>query len=172
MTTPGTRTPQRAGRSTTLVRDYPVPPGRVFAAWTDPDQLEWFSGLPAARSNPGVDLRVGGFWRVLLQEGPGGRTYVTGGRYLEVDPPHRLVFSWGAVGGWPALDPHDERATPLVSLQFLATEVDGAPGTRMTATLSLHADLDPAQVEHWFALGVGEGWRTTIDRLAGHLAQG
>lgn len=161
-------TPRTDERSISLVRDYPVPPARVFAAWTDPDQLEWFSGLPAARSTPTVDLRVGGFWRVLLQEGPGGPTYATGGRYLEIEAPHRLVFSWGAVDGWPALDPADVRATPLVSLGFAAT----GTGTRMTATLSLHADLDQTQVEHWFALGVREGWTTTIDRIAGHLAQG
>ncbi|WUI11151.1 SRPBCC domain-containing protein [Kineococcus sp. NBC_00420] len=153
---------ETTGRSITLVRDYPVAPERVFAAWTEPGELEWFSGLPAAQSEPSVDLRVGGYWRVLLQEGPGGRRYATGGRYLQIDAPHRLVFSWGAVGGWPELDPDDVDATPLVSLDFVATD----DGTRMTARLSLSENLEPGQVEHWFGLGIRAGWTTTIDRLA------
>jgi len=152
-------------RHITLVRDYPVEPRRVFEAWTDPNQLEWFSGLPAAQSEPTVDLRVGGFWRVLLQEGPGGRTYATGGLYREIEDPTRLVFSWGAVGGWPDLDPEDPTSTPLVSLEFTPT----AGGTRMTATLALSDDLDQAQVDHWFSLGIREGWTMTIDRIADQL---
>ncbi|WP_432564213.1 SRPBCC family protein [Kineococcus sp. SYSU DK003] len=154
-------------RSITLVRDYPVAPERVFAAWTEPDQLEWFSGLPTTQSHPSVDLRPGGFWRLTLQEGEGGRSYPTGGLYHVVEPPHRLVFSWGAVGGWPDLDPDDLDAVPTVSLDFTAT----GTGTRMTAALSLSAALDEAQVAHWFGLGIREGWTTTIDRIAQHLSR-
>ncbi|MEW9265690.1 SRPBCC domain-containing protein [Kineococcus endophyticus] len=152
-------------RSVVLVREHPVPPERVVAAWTDPDQLAWFSGLPAAQSDPHVDLRVGGFWSVLLQEGPGGRTYRTGGLYTLVDPPHRLEFHWGAPGGWPDLDPAAPGTVPTVRLRFSAVPA----GTRMTATLELGPDLDEAQVAHWFGLGIREGWTTTVDRIEDHL---
>ncbi|NYD20604.1 SRPBCC domain-containing protein [Kineococcus aurantiacus] len=155
-----------AQRTIELVRDYPVPCERVFAAWTDPDQLEWFSGLPAAESHPAVDLRPGGSWRVTLQEGPGGRRYATGGLYHVVEPPHRLEFSWGAPGGWPDLDPDDLDAVPRIHVAFEPT----AAGTRMTATLVLGEHLDEDQVAHWLDLGVREGWTTTVDRLADHLA--
>ena len=161
-----TSTDRSTDRSISLVRDYPVPPEAVFAAWTEPDQLGWFSGLPAAQAEARVDLRPGGTWWTRLQEGPGGRTYPTGGLYREVERPHRLVFSWGAVDGWPELDPRNPDATPLVSLEFAPT----AGGTRMTATLSLSPGLDAAQARHWFDLGIREGWTTTVDRIADHLA--
>ncbi|MEW1958228.1 SRPBCC domain-containing protein [Kineococcus sp. NPDC059986] len=166
----GTPATTRTDRSVVLVRDYPVPPDRVFAAWTDPEQLEWFAGLPAAQSDPRVDLRPGGFWSVLLQEGPGGRTYRTGGLYTLVQAPHRLSFHWGAPGGWPDLDPADPGQVPTVHLEFSPLDEGPAGGTRMTATLAMGDDLDDAQVAHWFGLGVREGWTTTVDRLAGHLA--
>lgn len=167
-TSPGTSPDTSRGttRSVELVREYPVEPQRVFDAWTDPDQLEWFSGLPAAQSEPSVDLRPGGFWRLTLQEGPGGRRYATGGLYRLVDPPHRLEFHWGAPGGWPDLDPDDLDAVPLVSVRFEATTTQAGSGTRMTATLALSDRLDRAQVEHWFTLGIREGWTMTVDRLA------
>ncbi|PRY18137.1 uncharacterized protein YndB with AHSA1/START domain [Kineococcus rhizosphaerae] len=161
-----TRTPAPTARSIELVREYPVEPQRVFAAWTDPEQLEWFSGLPAAQSEPTVDLRPGGFWRLTLQEGPDGRRYATGGLYRLVEPPHRLEFHWGAPGGWPDLDPDDLDAVPLVSLRFEPTTSATGSGTRMTATLALSDRLDEAQVEHWFSLGIREGWTMTVDRLA------
>ncbi|WP_432512484.1 SRPBCC family protein [Kineococcus sp. SYSU DK001] len=157
-----------AGRSVELVRDYPVGPARVFAAWTDPDQLEWFSGLPAAQSGPSVDLRPGGLWRVTLQEGPGGRRYATGGLYHVVDRPHRLEFSWGAPGGWPELDPAHPDTVPRITVTFQPLPPHGS-GTRMTATLRLPGHLDDAQVAHWFDLGIRDGWTVTVDRLAGHL---
>jgi uncharacterized protein YndB with AHSA1/START domain len=31
------------------------------------------------------------------------RPYATGGIYREIMPPETLVFSWGAVGGWPRI---------------------------------------------------------------------
>jgi uncharacterized protein YndB with AHSA1/START domain len=43
-----------------------------------------------------LDLRVGGGWRVTMQEPDGGRKYIAVGTYREVVPPERLVYthSW------------------------------------------------------------------------------
>ena len=35
--------------------------------------------------------------------------YITGGVYREIVADEKLVFSWGASGGWPELDPTGPR---------------------------------------------------------------
>jgi hypothetical protein len=36
----------------------------------------------------------------------------------------------------------------------------------MTLCMELPANLSPEQVEEWFSLGIRDGWRITVDRLA------
>jgi uncharacterized protein YndB with AHSA1/START domain len=80
---------------------------RVFEAWLDPDLLQqWLSG-PRGSDSPHaeVDARVGGEFRVTMQSMgsrlfgalPGPYTDVVHmiGRYLEITPPERLVFTVG-----------------------------------------------------------------------------
>lgn len=45
-------------------------------------------------------------------------SYPTGGIYLEIVPDERLVFRWGAVGGWPELDGKNELTAPVVTVQL------------------------------------------------------
>jgi len=40
-----------------------------------------------------VDLRVGGRYRIRMQE-PDGASHTVTGVYLEVDPPRRVVYTW------------------------------------------------------------------------------
>ncbi len=85
-----------------MTRTFDATPDRVFAAWTDPDQFgQWFGPVGMKTVQCDIDARVGGAWR-LMGEGrqiPGtqsqGRVRPTvSGKYLEVEPPGRLVFTW------------------------------------------------------------------------------
>lgn len=152
-----------AARGFTLVRHYDAPRELVFRAWTEPDQLGWFAGPGAPEFPTTVDLRVGGAWRTHMRESDAAddRGYVTGGVYREIVVPERLVFSFGAVGGWPDLDPDDLDAVPLVTVTF--AETDG--GTEMVCDFGFAAGVGSAEVARWFALGVEGGWTQTVDRL-------
>jgi uncharacterized protein YndB with AHSA1/START domain len=90
-------------RGFTLTRMLDAPPDVVFQAWTDPAHLDWFFN-PDTRPDAGtqVDLRVGGAWRqhMVIDE---TTQYMTGGVYTEIVPNRKLVFAWGARGGWPDL---------------------------------------------------------------------
>jgi uncharacterized protein YndB with AHSA1/START domain len=60
-------------------------PETVWSFWTEPERLcEWW----------GVDAEVvaehGGLYRVVMENGP-----VMRGTFAELDPPHRLVFTFG-----------------------------------------------------------------------------
>ena len=108
-----------------------------------------------------LDLRVGGQWRmpmVINQD----TQYYTGGVYREIEPDTTLAFSWGAVGGWPDLDLENLGASPLVTVSL----ADDGDGTALTLTVELPAHLSEEEARTWLTLGIRDGWRDTVDRLA------
>ncbi|MGH2796275.1 MAG: SRPBCC family protein [Thermoleophilaceae bacterium] len=60
-------------------------PTRVFPYFTDPVLYAQWQGIRAE-----LDPRPGGHFRVWMDD-----DRVAEGTYLEVDPPHRLAFTWG-----------------------------------------------------------------------------
>lgn len=148
-------------RAFTLTRHLSAPRDIVYQAWTDPAHLGWFANPGYPQAHPiTVDLRVGGAWRVHMVENE-QKDYVTGGVYREIVPGERLVFSWGAVGGWPALDPERLDDVPLVTVVL----ADAGHGTEMTVHLELGPHLSDEDVQGWFALGITAGMADTLDRL-------
>jgi uncharacterized protein YndB with AHSA1/START domain len=155
-------------REFTLSWTLDAPAAQVFRAWTDPEHLQWFynDGQPIPSDPIEVDLRIGGVWRqrMVIDE----RTdYVTGGVYREIVRDERLVFSWGATGGWPELDPERPDESPLVTVSL--AEVGGR--TEMSVHVRLPEGLSKEQSEEWLALGIRDGWRDTVDRLAARLTR-
>ena len=147
--------------SFTVTRILDAPRHLVFQAWTEPDHLRWFFADGAGAGDAvEVDLRVGGAWRMLMVENE-DKTYWTGGVYREIVPGERLVFSWGAVGGWPALDPDHPEAGPLVTI----TLHDRGEQTEMRLRTDLPAQLSQDELAGWYDLGIREGWSQTLYRL-------
>jgi len=140
--------------------------GEIFRAWTDPSQLDWFynDNQPIPDEPIELDLRVGGVWRqtMVIDE---DTSYVTGGVYREIVPDEKLVFAWGATGGWPELDPERLDESPLVTVAL--SESGGR--TQMTLCMELPENLSRRQLEEWWTLGIQDGWRITVDRLAARL---
>jgi uncharacterized protein YndB with AHSA1/START domain len=149
-------------RVISVQRHFDAPPSAVYRAWTDPEQLEWFLNpeQPRPAQPIEVDLRVGGAWRVPMVI-DADTAYTTGGIYLELEPDRRIVFAWGAVDGWPKLDPENLTAGPVGTVEL----VDAAGGTDATFSLTLPDHLSEPEAQHWLDLGVAEGWRMTMARL-------
>jgi uncharacterized protein YndB with AHSA1/START domain len=156
----------RLQRDFTLTWMLDAPPAEVFRAWTDPDRLHWFynDDNPVPTEPIEVDLRVGGTWRQHMVI---DRTtaYVTGGVYREIVPDEKLVFSWGATGGWPELDPERLDDSPLVTV--ILSRARGR--TEMTVHVELPASVSEERVQEWWSMGIRDGWRDTVDRLAAAL---
>lgn len=83
-------------------------PETVFAFLTDPDLYRRWKGREAV-----LDPRPGGIYRVEM---PGG---IALGEYHVVDPPRRVVFSWGWEGN-PAVPP----GSSLVEISLVAEGAD------------------------------------------------
>jgi uncharacterized protein YndB with AHSA1/START domain len=86
---------------------------------------------------------VGGRFAVDIQGFP------VRGEYLEIDPPHRVVVSWGFAGS-------ADLPPGLSRVSFTLTQI--AHGTRVDL---VHADLPEPQ-----QLGHSRGWAHFLDRLA------
>jgi uncharacterized protein YndB with AHSA1/START domain len=130
--------------------DIAVPPERVFRALTTDELSQWWGQADMYQTTKHtMDLRPGGAWR---SEGvsSSGDPFHVGGEVIEVEPPHRLVFSWKS--SW-------EEGTTTVSYRLDAT----ATGTRVTVRHSGFAN--PAACgDH------AEGWERVFAWLETHLA--
>jgi uncharacterized protein YndB with AHSA1/START domain len=118
--------------------DIEAPPEIVFAHLVTPEGMLAWMGQQAE-----LDARPGGVFAVDIDGNP------IRGEYLEVDPPHAVVFTWGVLGSelLPAGSSRVEfRLTPI------------AVGTRLDLT---HTGL-PADEQPKHALG----WAACLTRLA------
>jgi uncharacterized protein YndB with AHSA1/START domain len=125
-------------------------PERVFQALASSQIAEWWvrPGVFTTTSWTG-DAKVGGRWRVT---GVGnGRPFVLEGEFLEIVPPRKLVYTWGAPGA---------RGAPT-TVTFLLEPIEG--GTRLTLQHSGFATHD-------WCLNTCAGWETSFERLAEFLA--
>jgi uncharacterized protein YndB with AHSA1/START domain len=83
-------------------------------------------------------------------------------------PDERLVFAWGATDGWPNLDSEQLDDSPLVTVTLSAV----GDRTEMTVHVELPARLSEDRVQEWWSMGIRDGWRDTVDRLAARVARG
>ena len=130
-----------------MERTYQAPAQAVFDAWTSEEVMRrwWHAGRDWETPEATVDLRVGGAVRVVMRDPHKEVEYGGGGYYTEVDPPHRLAFTW-------IWDGSDTRQ--LIELEF--EEAGGATTVRFT-----HSDL-------WDEEAVRShegGWNAAFDNL-------
>jgi uncharacterized protein YndB with AHSA1/START domain len=84
-----------------LTRIVPAPVDEVYRAWTDPEvMVRWWAPPDRTLAHAEIDARPGGSYRLEMVGGDGGR-YVIAGEYVDVDPPHRLSFTWRFEVGGP-----------------------------------------------------------------------
>jgi len=121
-----------------------APPGEVFRWFIDPALLARWIGIQA-----NLEPRPGGSFRFEIVDGEW-----CSGRYLEVVPGRRVVFTWG----W------DSGAIP-VPPGSSTVEVDLEPHAEGTLVRLVHRDLAP-EVRPLHA----EGWARFLPRLAAVVA--
>jgi uncharacterized protein YndB with AHSA1/START domain len=72
-----------------------APPERLFALWTEPEQLvKWWGPDGYTIPEHALDVRPGGRWRTTMRR-PDGTDHTVSGIYRTVESPRRLVFTWG-----------------------------------------------------------------------------
>jgi uncharacterized protein YndB with AHSA1/START domain len=140
-----------------LTRRIAAPPEVVFAAWTDPKHLaEWWG--PKGFTNPvcEADARVGGVIRIDMR-GPDGVVYPMTGRFLQIDRPHRLVFT---------ASPIDEHGEPVMEVLNTVTFAKIDRGTEVSLIARVTSTTPDAPR---FLSGMSQGWSQSLDRLISFL---
>jgi len=93
---PVTTTDRHSEREVVVTRTFDGPARIVFAAWTTPELLmKWWA--PASFGirflSCEADVRPGGTYRFVFAHPQSGEPMAFVGRYLEVEPPSRLVWT-------------------------------------------------------------------------------
>ncbi len=137
----------------TVQRLIPGTPHAAYRAWTDPAALERWFGPPGYRARVLVqEPQPGGRWRFRMEHDD-GRTFHHYGTYVELDPPHRLVFTWASeepVAGWRA----DTGAPSRVTVTF------ARQGDQVLVTIT-HEGLPTQPLRQSLRLG----WSGGLERL-------
>lgn len=137
----------------TLERVYPVSPGRVFAAWSDPAaKAGWFTVPGGGHS---LDFRVGG-QEVTTGPSDDGKRMVFEARYEDIAENERIVYAG-------TLSANDVLATVSVTTVLLEAEADG---TRLTL-IEQGTFLDGHEEPSWREQGTGD-W---LDKLGKTLSR-
>jgi uncharacterized protein YndB with AHSA1/START domain len=137
-----------------IERIFAASPEATFDAWTSVDLLRlwWPAGAGWETPVAEVDARVGGRLRLVMRD-PDGAGFGGEGRYVTLDRPHRLAFTWR----WDSaeLGRHEQ----LVEVTFTA---DGDGGT--TVVLTNTGLTGREEQEH------REGWLLSFANLDAVLA--
>ena len=115
-------------------------PDTVFDFFTDPAKMARWKGATAT-----LDPRPNGVYRVELNE-----QAIVVGEYVEVDPPNRIVFTWGWVGGFSGTPPGSS-----------TVEVTFTPDGDGTLVRLVHSGLPSTES----AEAHGQGWDQYLPRL-------
>jgi uncharacterized protein YndB with AHSA1/START domain len=130
-----------------VVHQFNASAERVFDALLDPEKVRVWMIAPTDPSlvkNVKIDARVGGSFSIVMPHG--GVDYEHTGEYLEIDRPHRLVFTWAAEDS----PNHDHIVIDIVCLET---------GCELTLTHEIHPDTAP------YADQVKAGWPVKLKAL-------
>ena len=147
-----------------MTRTFDAEPDRVFAAWTNPQHFgSWFGPVGMNAVLCEVDPKVGGTWR-LMGEGknlPGRHTEglvrpTVSGKYLEIEPPTRLVFTMAfhEKDDFASLRGHET----VVTIQFKPV------GTRTEMVFTQAVFKEQQRLEEH-----NRGWTESFDKLGDFL---
>ncbi|MDX2472517.1 MAG: SRPBCC domain-containing protein [Candidatus Krumholzibacteria bacterium] len=135
--------------SMTMSRHLLASPEAVFDAWITPSSMaQWLSPMTTA-DVPRLDLRVGGEYQIDMHGE--GEIYVHTGKYLEIDRPHRLVFTWQSEG--------TGQQETVVTLEMKAE----GDGTAFTLTHERFPNAESRDNHE-------KGWNAIVAKLEGVLA--
>ena len=126
----------------------------VFTQWVEPHELAaWFGPVGFRVAAYSIDAVEGGGWWMTLRT-PAGQELRVSGRFLLIEPPERLHFSW-------------------------VPEIDGRPGPETRVELTLRADQGTTRLTlRHGPLATAEQvesyrktWRSTLDSLVLKLSE-
>ena len=123
-----------------------APAQALFEAWLDPESIAaWMRPFDTARTVAQTEPVLGGSYRIDMHQ-PDGTVVEHIGKYVQIDPPRRLVFTWTS--------PATQHKGSLVTIDFI--ESDGATEVSLTHE----------QLPEFMAQAHVGGWTSALEKLA------
>lgn len=146
-----------SGTVLTLTRTFPdVEPQAVYDAWTKPELVaDWYGPDGFTNEIHKMDVRVGGRYR-LTMVAPDGSRHPLSGEFRELEPPHRLAFSWK----WENTSPAVGNEETLVTVDIRAVKA----GVEVTLTHSGFASAEQRDNHRM-------GWEPALGKLGNTLSR-
>ena len=150
-------TPEKtASHTLAFQRTFAAPRALVFAAWTDAALAKnWWGCNQFPASHMEMDPRPGGLWRGCLRADDGREIWL-GGKFLEVNRPERLVFTF-------LREPAPGLGLEPVNTQVTLTFTESAGKTIMDFRQEFFSTPELCDSHY-------TGWSTGFDRLDRHFA--
>jgi uncharacterized protein YndB with AHSA1/START domain len=137
-----------------VARVLPAPPDVVYDAWWDAEGMrEWMCPRPAVPTRIEIDARVDGHYRIDVDD-DGLELSITG-RYLVLERPHRLHFTW-----------HSTTWEPSVPESVVMVRLEPSDEGRTLMTIR-HGRL-PADLRDDYTAGWGRIATQLEEQLSGH----
>lgn len=135
-------------------KDFAVAADILYRAWTEPDQLkQWWKPMGKQLSEVNNELKEGGNIEYKF-ESAGGEDLVIRGKYLEVVPKEKLVYTWK----WHVQDEALDDSEYKLNVYFRSS--DGGSAIEVSQEdNNPHESIKPHQ----------HGWDEALNQLAQYL---
>jgi uncharacterized protein YndB with AHSA1/START domain len=145
-------------REIVLGRVIDAPRSLVYAAWTDPEQVqEWFGPAGMAIETREIDLRPGGVWRFDMVTSDGTR-YDNRMVFLRMEAPALIEVEHGS-----------DRDNDPGRFRMLVTFDEQSNGKTVLTLRQMHPSRE--QRESKIGFGAVEYGTQTLEKLARHIAK-
>jgi uncharacterized protein YndB with AHSA1/START domain len=142
-----------------VVRRFKASAERVFDSWVKPELLEQWMFNPTLRGEEvlriAVDARVGGMFSFAIRRNDQKINHI--GKYLEINRPQRLVFTWATVPDSP-----EPEVASRVTVEIVA-QTDGCE-------LTLTHEVPRQWADRMRMQRIEESWTQELGVMAGLLS--
>jgi uncharacterized protein YndB with AHSA1/START domain len=156
-------------------RTFDAPIQTVFNAWTDPKHVaQWLSPTGTTMKFFKADIKVGGS-TFYMMSGEGGFHLYGKTKYLEIESPHRLVYTQQFCDENEKISRHPMAPTwPETMMTVVNFAEEGPNQTRITITWEPTGEVSAAELAAFVKEkgGMTMGWTGSFDKLENYLGEG
>lgn len=137
-------------KSLQIVHQFNVPPQKVFDAFTKPRVMKvWLTETTTFD----IDLSIGGLWTIIRTEGTD--VYTETGKYLEIEKPNKLVYTYGM--------PQFSLNKDTITIEIVTNGENGSTLTFTQKGIDIDTELnvlEPGSISQ-----SEEGWRKAFELI-------
>jgi uncharacterized protein YndB with AHSA1/START domain len=163
-----------AGKEVFVInRSFDVPLETMFEMWTNPDHLsKWLPPTGFEMQFIRADIKTGGETFYCMTGGGGMKMY---GRahYIEIEKPHRIVYTQQFCDENENISRHPMAPTwPATMLSTVNLTAEGPEQTRVTVNWECYGETTPEELAAFIQErgGMTQGWTGSFDKLEKYLS--